>query len=222
MRSGNHTIIEWIMSLYRGQRICFLNNVKHGENDPFMTCVQMRLLNISPQDNIEALRNEKKDVLIYSYEDRKELELGTKDFISSVYQETFEMRREEYLGPSMNRYDIIIIRDPYNSLASRMEYIKKFNKTVGVSDLQRIVRDWKTLAAEVIKQKQHPQEGSICINFNEWVSNIAYRQEISRLIDGTYSDESLNRTSEIGEEVLSMVHVDLTYQGCSGKLVKYF
>ncbi len=198
MRSGNHTIIEWIISQYQGQRICFLNNVKHGDNDPFTSCAHKRLVNIDHQDNIEALRNEKKDVLIYSYEDRKELEHGTKDLVSSVYQKAFDMRREEYLGASRYRFEIIIIRDPYNNLASRMEYIKKLRKKVGVSDLERIVKNWKALAAEAIKQKQHPQEGSICINFNNWVSSAAYRQGISKSINGVYNEESLKRTSEIG------------------------
>jgi hypothetical protein len=139
MRSGNHAIIEWIQNQFSGEVTCFLNNVKHGEYDPFSYYEQMVLTGVENREDAETLRMMKKRLLVYSYEDRRELETANINFYESVFQLGFEKKRLTYLGPSKHRFDLLVIRDPFNFLASRLKLIQVRGPQGGVRDFTLIV-----------------------------------------------------------------------------------
>ena len=91
---------------------------------------------------LEDLRRVKKRLLIYSYEDRQELEHRNKNFLESVFQEGFEENRNIYLGFSKHQFNVLIIRDPFNFLASRLKLLRVWGPQSGVNDLAWIVRNW--------------------------------------------------------------------------------
>src|SRR4030095_14422894 len=124
MRSGNHAIIEWVQNQFTGEITCFLNNVKHGDHDPYNSYEQRVLTGIDNQIDIETLRMTKKRLLVYSYEDRYELEAGNRTFHESVFQSGFEKKRRFYLGASKHEFDILIVRDPFNFFASRLKLMQ--------------------------------------------------------------------------------------------------
>lgn len=82
-RSGNHAIINWIIGQHKKEKICFLNNVRHGDYNPFFTAKQIFVYNIDGlndgriqkqiiRDNpevLETLSCINKGLLLYSYED---------------------------------------------------------------------------------------------------------------------------------------------------------
>lgn len=198
MRSGNHAIIEWIQNQFAGEITCFLNNVKHGDHDPYNSYEQRVLTGIDDQIDTETLRNTKKRLLIYSYEDRHELEAENKTFHESVFQPEFEKKRLFYLGASEHQFDILIIRDPFNFFASRLKLIRDRGPQGGVRDLSLIRKNWKALASEAIKLTHTPQPRKIVANFNRWVTDLAYRQSLSRSLMGTFTDASMRNTPEYG------------------------
>lgn len=198
MRSGNHAIVGWIQNQFAGEITCFLNNVKHGDYDPY-TCYEQRVLtSIDDQIDVEDLRLMKKRLLVYSYEDRRELETADFTFHESVFQPDFEKKRLAYLGPSKYHFDILIIRDPFNFLASRLKLMQVRGPQGGVSNLAMIVKNWKILAREAIKLEQNPRSGKIVANFNQWVVDELYRQKLSQLLMGTFTDSSMEYTPEYG------------------------
>ena len=198
MRCGNHAIIEWIQSQYAGQVTCFLNNVKHGDYDPYKSYEQRVVTGIDAQVEVEDLRAMKKRLLIYSYEDRYELETSEMTFYKSVFQPEFEKKRKTYLGDSKYQFDILIIRDPFNFLASRMKLMQVRGPQGGVTDLSLIVKNWKILAREAIQLTQNPQPGKVVVIFRDWVSDLSYRKGLSKLLMGTYTDTSMENTPEYG------------------------
>lgn len=198
MRSGNHAIIEWIQNQFTGEATCFLNNVKHGDHDPYNSYEQRVLTGIDGQIDTETLRLTKKRLLVYSYEDRHELEAENRTLLESVFQPDFEKKRQFYLGVSAQRFDILIIRDPFNFLASRLKLIQVRGPQGGVRDLSLIIKSWKDLAREAIRLAQTPESGKIVANFNHWVDDRSYRQRLSRLLMGTFTDSSMSNTSEYG------------------------
>ena len=199
MRSGNHAIISWICGLYPDQKICFLNNVQHGDKDPYETCVQRELIGISDELDNEAIRNTKKDVLVYSYEDKKSLEESRIDLISSVFSDAFEKNRENYLGKSESRFDIIIIRDPFNCFASRFNLLlRERNGMGGCKNMQVIKDNWKATAKMVLQALRQEEPNRIVINYNKWIGERLYQEDVARRLMGKPSFKSLDDISTYG------------------------
>jgi len=193
--SGNHAIIDWIMVQHEGAPICFLNNVRHGDSDPFTSATQSQSMNLGPRSDVENIRRKQKKLLIYSYED----DLGKMDecdsFLDSVFDADFEKNRSVVLGDSQHRIDLLIIRDPFNFLASR---VKSLDSLSGIKDMDAIVENWKSLALETINFEGNPEAGRMAINYNSWFVDESYRRKLSARLHGKYSDKSLATVSGLG------------------------
>ena len=198
MRSGNHAIVGWLQGLYPNSSICFLNNLRHGDYDPFRHSDQTELIGIDESLDREALREINKDVLIYSYEDRKSLEEDNIDFVSSVFNEDFERNRETYLGKSEHRFDVFIIRDPFNCLASRLVLLRERGALGGLDDLSLIKDNWKVVAKKVLQMQQDGGSHEIAISYNAWIIDSSYQAKISERLMGQFSSPSLDKISRYG------------------------
>lgn len=196
MRSGNHAIINWLIDQFPGRRVCFLNNVEHGGADPFETAAQMELYGIEDTLETEELRKTPKDVLIYSYEDRKDCEgIG---LLPSVYGEQGEHEQIEAVGDSAERRDLLIIRDPFNCLASRKRLIETRGPLGGIRDMDQIAQDWVEIAERAIAVMEEPGEDTIVVPYNHWSSDPAFRRELSEMVGGEFSDAAMKAQAEYG------------------------
>jgi hypothetical protein len=198
MRSGNHAIIDWIQQQYAGHSICFLNNVKHGEIDPYTNYTNISLTGIDEEIDIEALRKLKKHLLIYSYEDTKQFMFKGVDILSSIHPQGLYDKQKAYIGDSHHKFDILIIRDPFNNFASRIQLMETRYKGIDAVDMQEVVHNWKILARRAITLYNHPKPNEIVINYNRWVDDQEYRKELSKLLLGKFTDESMSRISNYG------------------------
>lgn len=198
MRSGNHAIIEWVQNQYADEITCFLNNVTHGDHDPYTTYKRRVLTGIDEETDIEEIRRKRKRLLIYSYEDRDELESSGMTFLESVFQQDFEKNRQYYLGTSKYQLDMLIIRDPFNYIASRLKLLQVRGPLDGVSNPALIVKNWKSMAREAIKLSQAPQPGKTVVNYNRWVTELAYRKQLSKILMGSFNDSSIKKVSDFG------------------------
>lgn len=198
MRSGNHAIIEWAQNQHSDHITCFLNNVRHGNHDPYTNHKRRILTCIDEKIDIDDLRTMRKQLLIYSYEDRDELESENKTFLDSVFQKDFEVNRKNYLGPSRHQLDVLIIRDPFNFLASRLKLLQVRGPLDGVSNPVLIMKNWKILAKEALNVIRYPQPGKMVVTYNRWVTDISYRQCLSQRLMGTFNDSSMRSISQFG------------------------
>lgn len=198
MRSGNHAIIEWVQQQHSDYVTCFLNNVKHGNHDPYTNHKIKLCTGVDGQTDIETLRMMRKQLLVYSYEDQDELEGNQTTFLESVFQQDFEKNRQDYLGASKHQIDMMIIRDPFNFLASRLKLLRVRGPLGGVSNPNLIVKNWKILAREAINLTRNPEPGKIVANYNRWVTDITYRKRLSRLLMGKFNDTTMNSVSQFG------------------------
>lgn len=196
-RSGNHAIIKWIQEQYSGHITCFLNNVVHG-SDPYINFNQSVLTGIDEQIEIETLRKIKKRLLIYSYEDSNYHKMQNTDFLSSVFRPDFEENRISYLGISQHQFDVAIIRDPFNSFASRLTMFQENRSGGSVTDMPLISNNWKIMAKEVINLTKDPKEGKLVINYNRWVTDQNYRENLSKQLKGKFIDSSISKVANFG------------------------
>ncbi|MGB7058105.1 MAG: hypothetical protein WBD58_10410 [Geitlerinemataceae cyanobacterium] len=187
-RTGNHAIIQWIVKQQIGNVLC-LNNLPIDES-PYRHRYEYPEKNDLPEQ-IEKLEAEAKgeftlkECLIYSYEDHP---------LKSVFSDRFEDRHDLYLGKSRCRYDVLLLRDPFNLFASRFKSHK-----IGVKETEQdMVSVWIEYAKEFLGETNYLKHQKICINYNEWFRDREYRRKIADLLDSEFSDAGIDEVSHYG------------------------
>lgn len=190
-RSGNHAIINWIMRQARG-RVCFLNCAEPRTN-PFATARPMgdgqsRVSNF-PLDLQSELagRHSYKDYLLYSYEDC---------YVSMVADDGFEARHDDWVGRSLTRRDVLVLRDPFNLFASRSKS-GMYRSRLREDEPNLVTRSlasriWKQHAREYLQPGRHLLHRPLAINYNLWVSDSNYRHEIAENLGLQFSDTGID------------------------------
>lgn len=184
-RSGNHTILAGIMSTFNENEVYLHNNVqiiknlfigdlnrKNGRRPFDNKDIDFfdRLTNrLTDQDNYSKKgRLNKKKCIIHTYEDK------SLSIISEI--------KTVNIGKSKNIFNVIILRDPYNMLASRIAFVNKnkdlqkkhFTKFITPEDIMIL---WKEYAREFLNITNNVPN-KICINYNKLVTDQQYKREI--------------------------------------------
>ncbi|AFZ34441.1 hypothetical protein Sta7437_0854 [Stanieria cyanosphaera PCC 7437] len=189
-RTGNHAILSWMQAQQEGS-VWHLNNVKVNEN-PYRYKYQ-NLSYYFPQHQW-SINNFKqqvkgeltpKDCLLYSYEDYE---------LEKIFSQLFESKHDLYLGKTNKRYDVLIIRDPFNLFASRI----KNNFLATKSKTKTSIELWLDYAREFLNETNYLQHNKVCINYNLWVQNKDYRQEIAKQLDINFTDAGIDNVSGCG------------------------
>lgn len=196
-RSGNHALINWILAQIKNLRFCFLNCAEPKQN-PFTSARPLGKGKSGIYTNISGFSNskeeegdfQKKDYLVYSYEDT---------FLGPLMHRSFKKQRQKWLGDSLHRKDILLIRDPFNLFASRIKagflLADKSHRQEQIS-WKVLKRIYKQHAREFLGEKKY-LGNSVKINYNKWVANKQYRQSISEQLEIPFSDEGLFELSRV-------------------------
>ncbi|MEJ2249410.1 MAG: hypothetical protein P8Y70_11995 [Candidatus Lokiarchaeota archaeon] len=194
-RSGNHAIVVWIANHF-SKPIMFLNNIQQF-SDPYLSNYDRRVL-----DNcinfwerpIELNRYMKKSCLLFSYENFDLRLLKDKELIPN---------KELRIGTSGRIYNILIIRDPFNLLASRiksndLKYKKDtLNDPEWILKYRSFLKLWKIHAKEFTGITNY-LGFKIKINYNKWFKDKIYRKSISKSLNLEFTDKGLNLVPKTG------------------------
>ena len=191
-RTGNHAVIGWIEEQHKLVGTTFhLNNVPINAN-PYRHKYQ-NLSYYFPQHqwSIEQYKEQAKGkfieryCLIYSYEDYS---------LKQIFNDRFEKKHDLYIGKTGNRYDLLIIRDPFNLLASRL----KNNFLPVKSKRSSFIELWIEYAKEYLAQTNYLKHNKTCINYNLWVKDLDYRKQLANKLDIEFTDVGLNKVRSYG------------------------
>ncbi len=186
-RSGNHAIINWIRKQFP-EYILFLNNIPCGTN-PYRSLSQHYHTEHLKQ---QALGNfTYKECLIYSHEDYS---------LEQVVNPEFENNHDLYIGKSAIRYDLIILRDPFNMVASRLNSQKQ-----GITSFARVkaanktyIDLWIEYAREYLGETNYLENNKLCINYNQWFLSQDYRREIADKLQIDFTDRGIDEVKSQG------------------------
>jgi hypothetical protein len=189
-RSGNHAIINWILNQAQG-RTCFLNCAE-GKTNPFASARPLSSgfpyqTNYSEFDweQEQAGVLSQKDLLVHSYED---------SFLGYVCHPVFEQNHDRWVGKSLQRYDVLILRDPFNLFASR----KRAGAALEGVPPATAARIWKQHAREFLEQSRYLTQPRILINYNRWATERSYRQKLAARLGLHFTDASINQVPATG------------------------
>ena len=146
---------------------------------------------------------QKKSLLIRSHENRS---------LAEIFNHPLEQRHDLYFGKSGKRLNVLLLRDPFNLFASRLQQVK--NQGLEESNgfilghpkykysahkPEQFVSIWKEHAREYLDMTSYLGSHKVTINYNKWFLDTGYRQKIAEALELPYSDQNINRV--VGAEI---------------------
>ncbi|MEL4897319.1 hypothetical protein [Crocosphaera sp. Alani8] len=214
-RSGNHAIQNWIIR-QNNSSFVHLNDVKlYSNKNPYKSFSKATISGINPlvyhkniikyKRYLRYLNNPKYE---YKY-GRNVLELDrerlryyrTKSLIMHTYEhyslsqvmgDWFENQRDKFLGKSKERFDILLLRDPFNLFASLIHRGEELNNT------NYIIEKWLEHAREYYGITNYLKY-RISINYNQWFINQDYRNKIAKSLNLAFTDAGINSVVNVGK-----------------------
>tara|TARA_Y100000034_G_scaffold135756_1_gene208968 strand:+ start:837 stop:1637 length:801 start_codon:yes stop_codon:yes gene_type:complete len=171
MRSGHHAIISWIFENYPGS-VYFRNDVLESK------ILQKDKIAFEKRGDTSLVR----DCFIFNIED------APLSDIDRIIRKNQKLVRS---GQSKKIENIVVIRDPFNLFASRIQKIRNVNRKIGkranyIGNVgwadKKAVSMWKEYAELCLGIKKHLSGSHICVNYNLWVSRHDYRNKIANKI----------------------------------------
>ena len=105
-----------------------------------------------------------------------------------------------YFGKSARQYDLIILRDPFNMIASRLKahqtrersYLNVRSRRTKVVDL------WIEYAKEWLGETNYLKNHRILVNYNKWFTDAIYREQLAGALGLEFSDSGLSEVKRFG------------------------
>ncbi len=167
-RSGNHAVINWVLKQLPGAT-CYNNNMGpfHPPEDTIIKKISIRgFFNFN---------------LLVSLEDK-----WAKDAFLRYDVGKF--------GGAKHRFNILILRDPYNMFASRWVWKDEFGSLFREDQEHQkmIIEIWKDHARNFLAWQNNPDleqgEISLPLNYNKWFLDKNYRKEIAVKLQLKFTD----------------------------------
>jgi hypothetical protein len=193
-RSGHHAIVNWIRFQHPG-RHCFLNDCKVGES-PFAKSVRSNSVvggwagehrYVNWERELRG-RHAKKGLLIHNYEDG-----DLRRFSETVTRE----REVEWIGASRERSTLIVLRDPYNLLASRLKWFHGRGEVPTMERFGEFRALWKLYAREMLGDTRWLPE-ALHVRYNDWFQSRVYRDELAARIGFVNRDVGVHEVARWG------------------------
>lgn len=169
-RSGNHAVLHWIADHFK-EKPWVVHNTSFNSPDPFEDYYDFPQF-YDYRDKVRGvpLSYHKKSILIQTFED---CDISNLDFKAN----------EEAVGSSAIQYNILIIRDPFNWLASR--YAKPEWPAVAITS--GVISLWKQHFKESIGWTDFIPN-KIVIDYNKMCCQSDYLNEIEDLMHMNRTD----------------------------------
>jgi hypothetical protein len=181
-RSGHHAVMVWLA--YHFKLPIFVLNYIKPYTDPYLTT---RFSNnwdkesdwLVPIEDVEQIRNVHKHCLMLSLQDFNIASL--EDGRDVIWE------RQRTVGDSSKLFNILVLRDPFNMLASRWH---KPGPVLPLDDSE-FLDTWEIYAEEYLGIT-HFIKSKIAVNYNLWFSSIDYRKQLSAQFGLSFTDAGLN------------------------------
>ncbi len=191
-RSGHHAIINWIRANLSTPSV-FLNTCSHIKNPlekhQTATLFDPAIMNEVNLSEIQLLERGfcADKLLIYNFEEKK---LLTIRLMHNV------INRTAWLGPA-SRFDrILVIRDPYNLMASKLRWHRGCNVKPSIEALYGARDMWIRYAEAYLRSLR--SGAYLGIDYNTWFTSNESRETYAERLGLASSDKGLDRVARYG------------------------
>jgi hypothetical protein len=203
-RSGHHPVIQWML-INSGVPTCFLNDCTPQSN-PYLTanlsCSLLPGLDLASE---RAGQWARKTLLLCSYEDQD---------LERVYPSSFDDTMRRWIGSAANVTNILILRDPFNLIASKYRWVVHGTQWQPTMDsLLALPTLWKTYAKEFLGLTSHVPRPVVRISYNQWFVDAAYRRTLAKTLGLSLADEGRDMIARWGPNLWGDSIDNLTYDG---------
>jgi hypothetical protein len=208
-RSGHHAVINWIISNLEGN-MCYLNNCHAGMN-PY--------LSFNPDDSItnsididEEVKGNcsSKDYLIYNYENRS---------LENIFSDTFTNNIENWVGKSKRIKNILVLRDPFNNIASKYKWAINGKKWVPtIDEIKQLPLIWKSYAKEYLEETNYIKSDKLIINYNQWFIDSSYREFLAKELGLISFDKGIKTIAKWGPNTWGDSFDNLDFDGKANEM----
>ncbi len=186
--------------------ICFHGMARSGNHAVIDWITSMCPAKVDYWNNVAEIPQkyffQQKSFLLRSHENRS---------LSDICNSDLETNHDLYFGKSKKRFNVLLIRDPFNLFASRLKQVlnQDFDQSkygflmghptykYGASKPEEYVGIWKEHAREYLGMTSYFGEDKITINYSQWFSDKDYRQKIAESLELDYKEKSLDKV--VGE-----------------------
>ncbi|MEM0981463.1 MAG: hypothetical protein AAGH78_14450 [Cyanobacteria bacterium P01_H01_bin.58] len=214
-RSGNHAVQNWVIR-QNNSSFVHLNDCKlYGKTkNPYENFSKVTISGINPliyhqgllkyrrylqyllNPEVEYLYGRNRPELnrgnLRNYHSKSLLLHGYEHYsLDQVIGDWFETQRDGFVGKSQQRFDVVILRDPFNVFASLIHRGEDMDKVDSIS------RKWVEHAREYLGLTNH-FKNRVCISYNQWFTDKGYRQQIAKSLDLNFSDAGINTVVNVG------------------------
>jgi len=197
-RSGNHAILAWLFQQF-DEPVYFFNNVRHFGN-PMREFQPVDLPNTVPMRRgnspgrtrrLHEVEQQQKKTLVYSYENLPLDRLRVRSLVPD---------RENVIGRSRRLCRVLIVRDFYNWLASRIRYHEITRSEVPpFRKVERFVSGWLAYASEYLRITDYIADMEVtAVSYNRWVTDERYRHELLLELDVPVKNNSISYVPRAG------------------------
>lgn len=183
-RSGNHAIMQWITAQQPGRWL--LLNCCEGKQNPFTSARPLPGGDCSQSSYSHDVQQERpgsfssKELLIFNHED---------SFLAHACSDEYEQRHDEWVGPSEERIDLLLLRDPFNLFASR------FNRRGYAVKVAAALRIWKQHARQFLGDINRLTQRPVLVSYDHWFCDREYRRRLAADLGLPGSDAGLQRVA---------------------------
>jgi hypothetical protein len=171
-RSGNHAVIGWIRAHYP-------KNSRHLNNCPTDQNPYQYLYRHYQREELKSAARGiflHRDLLLISYENK---------LLKDVASKRFGRFHDIYVGSSGEKYDVLVIRDPFNLMASQL---KAGMCRLDDGSAQAMIRLWISYAEEFVGKTEILNYKKVSVNFNRWHVDASYRKQLAEQMGFQFTD----------------------------------
>tara|TARA_R100001509_G_scaffold165380_1_gene146754 strand:+ start:12694 stop:13488 length:795 start_codon:yes stop_codon:yes gene_type:complete len=210
-RGGQHGVVNWFAQQNRHSTLHLNNCIKGWEQNRLLPMKEHMVVHYRYAGQNHDIKNYFVD---HKFDPKNSKELREQfykadfsDVVDKIYniedltiREFNQRQMWDYEDMGANSKSIIILRDPYNFIASCLQRLVN-PPDPGATDvgleLPRRMEDWKEHAKQVLDGTETTQETEF-ISFNEWFASKDYRESICDNLDLTFTDFGINDVMNFG------------------------
>jgi hypothetical protein len=205
-RSGSHAVVQWLLRQLPG-RGAFLDNCRPGEN-PYTSCYLPDSVGVGVDLAAERAAGQTppapKDFLLYNYESKS---------LAEVFSEVAEAAHDGWVGASARRFDLLVLRDPWNNLASLLRWARGDVHPIAFDSVAAAACRFRDYAREALGETRTLRHQPTFVSFNRWVAERPYREALAARLGVPFTDAGADEVARWGPTAWGDSFDGMAYDG---------